>query len=456
MISWRKHYKKGLIAISLLLSTGASVYAQGDPKKGQDLFKTNCTACHALDKQVIGPALGGVVDRLKKEQNLDTDWLHKWIKDNKALRASGDKYANEVFEKFNKTEMLQFPSLSDQDIDDILAYTTDPPKEEPAADKADGAPAADSMASIEAAKAQQLNTKIMVAALVAIAGLLFWLLLVIKRLVKLQQSPELSELNATKITSFSKLYEKYSFVGKGIIALLALFAAYGVWNWLMWIGVYKGYQPEQPIYFSHKIHAGENKIDCQLCHSSAKYGKVSEIPSVNVCMNCHRAISEYKGKYIEPGKDREFYTGEIKKIYAAAGWDESKQAYTGKTTPIEWTRIHNMPDFVYFNHAQHVVAGEQAIINGFNAKQKDQANKIDVVCKACHGKIDTMNVVQMANNFTMGWCIECHRTTEVDMNNGYNKEYFKNLHDKLKKQYGEGTKITVDAIGGLECGKCHY
>ncbi|WP_312761031.1 c-type cytochrome [Epilithonimonas sp.] len=456
MISWRKHYKKGLIAISLLLSTGASVYAQGDPKKGQDLFKTNCTACHALDKQVIGPALGGVVDRLKKEQNLDTDWLHKWIKDNKALRASGDKYANEVFEKFNKTEMLAFPSLSEQDIDDILAYTTDPPKEEAVADNAEGAGAADNMAAVEAAKAQQLNSKIMIASLIAIAGLLFWLLLKIRQLVKLQQSPELSELNATRITSFSVLYEKYSFVGKGIIALLALFAAYGVWNWLMWIGVYKGYAPEQPIYFSHKIHAGENKIDCQLCHSSAKYGKVSEIPSVNVCMNCHRSISEYKGKYLEPGKDREFYTGEIKKIYAAAGWDESKQAYTGKTENVEWTRIHNMPDFVYFNHAQHVVAGEQAIINSFNAKQKDPANKIDVVCKACHGKIDTMNVVQMANDFTMGWCIECHRTTEVDMNNGYNKEYFKNLHDKLKKQYGEGSKVTVDAIGGLECGKCHY
>ncbi|GGG43725.1 c-type cytochrome [Epilithonimonas arachidiradicis] len=456
MISWRKHYKKGLIAISLLLSTGASVYAQGDPKKGQELFKTNCTACHALDKQVIGPALGGVVDRLKKEQNLDTDWLHKWIKDNKALRASGDKYANEVFEKFNKTEMLQFPNLTDQDINDILEYTTNPPAEEPAADNAGEAANANDLASIEAAKAQQLNSKIMVAALIAIAGLLFWLLLKVRQLVKIQQSPELSELNSTRLTSFSKLYEKYSYVGKGVIALLALFAAYGVWNWLMWIGVYKGYAPEQPIYFSHKIHAGENKIDCQLCHSSAKYGKVSEIPSVNVCMNCHRAISEYKGKYIEPGKDREFYTGEIKKIYAAAGWDESKQAYTGKTTPIEWTRIHNMPDFVYFNHAQHVVAGEQAIISSFNAKQKDPANKIDVVCKACHGKIDTMNVVQMANNFTMGWCIECHRTTEVDMNNGYNKEYFKNLHDKLKKQYGEGTKITVDAIGGLECGKCHY
>ena len=456
MISWRKHYKKGLIAIGLLLSTGASVYAQGDPKKGQELFKANCTACHALDKQIVGPALGGVVDRLKTEQNLDTDWLHKWIKDNKSLRESGDKYANEVYEKFNKTEMLAFTSLSDQDIDDILEYTTNPPKEEEAAADGKAGEAANSVASIEAEKAQLLNSKIMIAALIAIAGLLFWVLLKIRQLVKLQQSPELSDLDSTRITSLSALYQKYHYVGKALVAILAVLAVYGVWNSLMWIGVYKGYKPEQPIYFSHKIHVGENKIDCQLCHSGAKYGKVSEIPSMNVCMNCHRSISEYKGKYIEPGKDREFYTNEIKKIYQHVGWDESKQAYTGKSEPVEWVRIHNMPDFVYFNHSQHVVAGEQAIINSFNAKQKDPANKIDVVCKACHGKIDTMNVVQMANDFTMGWCIECHRTTEVDMNNGYNKEYFKNLHDKLKKQYGEGSKITVDAIGGLECGKCHY
>lgn len=456
MISWRKHYKKGLIAISLLLSTGASVYAQGDPKKGQDLFKANCAACHALDKKVVGPALGGIVDKLKKEQNLDTDWLHKWIINNDKLRASGDKYANQVYEENGKVAMQVFEGkLTEADVDDILAYTTNPPAEEPAADKAGDAAATD-MQSVQADKANQLNSKIMVAAFIAIAGLLFWLLLKIRQLVKLQQSPELSELNSTRITSFSQLYEKYSYVGKALVAFLAIFALYGVWNWLMWIGVYKGYKPEQPIYFSHKIHAGENKIDCQLCHSGAKYGKVSEIPSLNVCMNCHRSISEYKGKYLEPGKDREFYTGEIKKIYQHVGWDESKQAYTGKTEPVEWTRIHNMPDFVYFNHSQHVVAGEQAIINGFNAKQKDPANKIDVVCKACHGKIDTMNVVQMANNFTMGWCIDCHRTTEVDMTNGYNKEYFKNLHDKLKKQYGEGSKITVDAIGGLECGKCHY
>jgi len=452
MISWRKHYKKTLIAIGLLLSTSASFYGQdGDPKNGEKLFKANCTACHALDKQVIGPPLKGVVERVKTEGGVDRDWLHKWIKDNKALRASGDKYANEIFEKFNKTEMQQFPNLTEKDIDDILAFTTNPPA--PEEKKPEANPATDATA---AAPADKTTTNIVIISLLAIAGLLVWILVKLRQLVKLGQSEDLAGLNESRVRSFSEMYEKFHYIGKGLLAILAVLAAYGVWNWLMWIGVYKGYKPEQPIYFSHKIHAGEQKIDCQLCHSSAKYGKVSEIPSMNVCMNCHRTISEYNADhYMEPGKDKAFYDGEIQKIYAATGWDPEKQQYTGKTQPVEWTRIHNMPDFVYFNHSQHVIAGEQAIINSFNKKNPN--NKIDVVCKACHGKIDTMNVVQMANDFTMGWCIECHRTTEVDMNNGYNKEYFKNLHDKLKKQYPQdGGKITVDAIGGLECGKCHY
>ncbi|CAD0222771.1 c-type cytochrome [Chryseobacterium sp. D764] len=452
MISWRKHYKKTLIAIGLLLSTSASFYGQdGDPKNGEKLFKANCTACHALDKQVVGPPLKGVVERVKTEGGVDKDWLHKWIKDNKALRASGDKYANEIFEKFNKTEMQVFPNLTDKDIDDILAFTTNPPA--PEEKKPEATPATDAAA---AAPADKTTTNVVIISLLAIAGLLVWILVKLRQLVKLGQSEDLAGLNETRVRSFSEMYEKFHYIGKGLLAILAILAAYGVWNWLMWIGVYKGYKPEQPIYFSHKIHAGEQKIDCQLCHSSAKYGKVSEIPSMNVCMNCHRTISEYNADhYMEPGKDKAFYDGEIQKIYAATGWDPAKQQYTGKTQPVEWTRIHNMPDFVYFNHSQHVIAGEQAIINSFNKKNPN--NKIDVVCKACHGKIDTMNVVQMANDFTMGWCIECHRTTEVDMNNGYNKEYFKNLHDKLKKQYPQdGGKITVDAIGGLECGKCHY
>jgi hypothetical protein len=174
-------------------------------------------------------------------------------------------------------------------------------------------------------------SSIILVSLVSIAGLLLWILLKLSQLVKLQRkSDEISELDATRIHSVGEFYNKYQTFGKTVMGLLAVLALYGIWNWLMWVGVYKGYQPDQPIYFSHKIHAGENKIDCQLCHSGAKYGKVSEIPSVNVCMNCHKGISEYKGKYIEEGKSRDFYTGEIKKIYEAAGWDEASQTYTGK------------------------------------------------------------------------------------------------------------------------------
>lgn len=452
MISWKKHYRKGILALGLFLMTNLSINAQ-DAQNGKKLFETNCKSCHALDKQLVGPALGGVVARLQEEQGLDNEWFQKWIKDNKALRASGDKYANEVFEKFKGVEMTAFPNLSESDINDILEYTTNPPVEEEKGGEA--VTVEDAAAQLEAQKTAELNSTILMISLLTISGLLLWLLLKLRQLVKLQRAEELAGLENSQAMSFGEFYEKYQNVGKGILAVLAALAFYGVWNWLMWIGVYKGYQPEQPIYFSHKIHAGINKIDCQLCHSSAKYGKVSEIPSANVCMNCHRLISEYNGEYMEPGKDKAFYDGEIQKIYAAVGWDLEKQEYTGKTKPIEWTRIHNMPDFVYFDHSQHVIAGEKAIISSHNQKNPD--DKIDVVCKACHGKIDTMNVVQMANDFTMGWCIECHRTTEIDMDNAYNQEYFKGLHEKLKKQYpsSEG-KITVDAIGGIECGKCHY
>lgn len=443
------------MTLGILFSTNALTYGQnGDPANGEKLFKANCTACHALDKKVVGPALGGIEKKIKDDAGLQPDWLHKWIKNSQEVISSGDKYANEIFKEYNNTPMPPFPSLTDKDIDDILAYTTNPPAAAPAAP----AETADSPAALEAQqKAQQENTnsKIIIGAFAVIALLLVWLLFRLKELVRLQRNPDLDESQTAQAVSFAELYQKYNKAAKLVLTVLTFIAAYGIWNWLMWIGVYKGYQPDQPIHFSHRIHAGENKIDCQVCHTGAKYGKVSEIPSVNVCMNCHRMISEYNGKYMEPGFTKEDYDGEIKKVYEAAGWDAGSQQYTGKTKPIEWVRIHNMPDFVYFNHSQHVVAGEKAIIDSYNKKHPN--DQIDVVCKACHGKVDTMNVVKMANDFTMGWCVECHRTTEVDMSNGYNSAYFKDLHDKLKKQYpkSEG-KITVDAIGGLECAKCHY
>jgi len=205
------------------------------------------------------------------------------------------------------------------------------------------------------------------------------------------------------------------------LILLAIIGLVQGWYALKGLGVTQGYEPDQPIKFSHKIHAGDNGIQCLYCHSGAEKSRHANIPSANVCMNCH--------KYISKGP----VTGdvEIKKIYAAVDWDGSKMGPNQK--PIQWVRVHNLPDLAYFNHAQHVNVG-----------------KID--CAKCHGDVQKMDVLAQDQPLTMGWCIECHRTTEVQMkDNGY----YTGLHEELTKKYGTD-KITVDKIGGLDCQRCHY
>ncbi len=181
-----------------------------------------------------------------------------------------------------------------------------------------------------------------------------------------------------------------------------LSSGYYVYAWMMQVGIDEGYMPVQPIHYSHKIHSGENKIECKYCHSSARVSKHSGIPSLNVCMNCHKNIAEYNGEEdLENGYDRDFYTNEIKKLYAAVGWDEDNQVYTGKTQPVKWVRIHNLPDHVYFNHAQHV----------------EVAN---IECQKCHGPVEEMEIMYQYSPLTMGWCINCHRESNIDLK-GKNK-----------------------------------
>jgi hypothetical protein len=196
------------------------------------------------------------------------------------------------------------------------------------------------------------------------------------------------------------------------------------WNELLAVGVQQGYQPEQPIAFSHKIHAGENGVDCNYCHSGARHSKSAGVPSVNVCMNCHT--------YINSGTISG--TEEISKIYNAIGFDpESKTYIEGyEQKPIKWVRIHNLPDLAYFNHSQHV-------------------NVAGVECQTCHGPIEEMAVVEQYSPLTMGWCIECHRETKVDLDN----PYYHDLNENWVKKY-HGEDMTAEKIGGLECGKCHY
>ena len=251
-----------------------------------------------------------------------------------------------------------------------------------------------------------------------------------KNLVKLNDQKEGSEPLEDKgmMDDFLGFFKKYKVVTAVFGLLVFGYISILGWDALSGVGVYTGYQPKQPIWFSHKIHAGQNGINCVYCHNSVEKGKAAGIPSVNICMNCHMGVQEGK----QSG------TKEIAKIYDAIGWDADKLQYIEgyEQKPIEWVRIHNLQDFVYFNHSQHVVVGKQE-------------------CQTCHGEIQEMDEVYQYSELTMGWCIDCHRETKVTMkDNGYYEEVHSELVEKYKDQGLES--FTVEQIGGLECVKCHY
>jgi mono/diheme cytochrome c family protein len=413
------------LSLILLLAFSTALSAQeGDPAKGKSLFNANCAACHQLDKKMTGPALRNIEARLADEQGLDRDWIFAWIRNSAGVIKSGDAYANKIFNEFGGTAMTPFPQLSDEDLSNILAYTAQVKAEPVAAQTAATSTSEDSGASIS-------NELILGALAILFLLLAFGLYLVNKTLRRFAAAKNI-DLPETHRTPLWKAFVQNQFLVLVTVIFLLLASAYFAFGYLMQIGVDQGYQPVQPIHFSHKIHGGDNAIDCKYCHSSARVSKTSGIPSLNVCMNCHKSIYEYKGE-TTPEYSKEFYDGEIKKLYAAAGWDDAAQQYTGESQPVKWVRIHNLPDFVYFNHSQHVtVAG--------------------VECQTCHGPVETMEVVSQFSPLTMGWCIDCHKTTNIKVkDNGY----YKKIHEELSKKYGV-EELTEAQMGGLECGKCHY
>ncbi|MFV0539961.1 MAG: c-type cytochrome, partial [Aestuariibaculum sp.] len=418
----------GLSLIFLLAFSTAITAQEGDPAKGKTLFNTNCAACHQLDKKMTGPALRNIQQKLEEEQGLDKEWLASWIRNSTALIKSGDAYANKIFEEYSKMPMTPFPQLSDQDIDDILAYTAQQKQAAPAQ-----ATAAQVASQTGGESSGGVNNQVILAAFAILFLLLvLGLYLVNKTLRRFAavQNVELPEANSGK--SVWKAFVKNQFLMLVLSVFLLLAGAYYAYGYFMQIGIDQGYQPVQPIHFSHKIHAGDNNIDCKFCHSSARVSKTSGIPSLNVCMNCHKSIYEYNGETTAE-YTKEFYDGEIKKLYDAVGWSDEDQSYTGETKPVKWVRIHNLPDFVYYNHSQHVeVAGLE--------------------CQTCHGPVEEMEVMYQYSSLTMGWCIDCHRKTEVKVEDN---EYYAKIHEELSKKYGV-EKLTVAQMGGLECGKCHY
>ncbi|MEQ8324889.1 MAG: c-type cytochrome [Vicingaceae bacterium] len=393
-------------------------YSQID---GEKLFKTNCSACHAITaKKLIGPGLAGVEERWE-----DKALLYQWIKNSASVLEMGDPYATQLYEKYNKSIMPAQP-VNDEEITAILAYVANPPV------VADAAPAAGEGLAQLAEKEPTIQPWIVLLGVVVLLYILMSLLRSLQyTLRKIEADKE--GLPVPEQLSLSRSIGKWIGANKTLFALmlivLGVVSAKAGWDALFTIGIYQGYEPEQPIAFSHKIHAGAQKIDCNYCHSAARHGKSAGIPTANVCMNCHT--------YIQEGAVNG--TEEISKIYAANGYDPEAGSYTAESEgPIKWVKIHNLPDHAYFNHSQHVTVGK-------------------VACQTCHGPIEEMDVVQQWAPLTMGWCINCHRETKVSAEgNGYYDEIHSRFTEEMKKEFMKDGVITVSEYGGIECAKCHY
>ena len=401
-----------------------ALYAQD----GKQLFQANCQSCHALDKKLSGPALRGVTERgpWGDRKNL-YDWVH-----NPAAFIPTTPYTKTLQAEYGQI-MPGFPQLTNEQIEAIFKFieTAPPPGGEGGAQ---GAPAAGTATETGAAG----NSAI-------IFGIISIILAIIA-LILLQVNSNLKKLSDDK-EGIQRPEPVPFYRNKIYISLLALLL-FVVGGYLMAkgtinLGRQKNYQPTQPIYYSHKVHAGINQISCLYCHGNAWESKHAAIPSINVCMNCHKSISTYeKGPklYAEDGTEING-TAEIQKLYAAAGYTAGQQNWDpSKAKPVEWIKIHNLPDHVYFNHAQHVNAGK-------------------VQCQTCHGPVQDMDKVYQFSDLSMGWCINCHRETKVDFNTSDstgNKFYsiYEKFHNDIKS--GKMDSVTVNDIGGLECQKCHY
>lgn len=457
-----KHSVRSILSILFLFflsATQMNIYAQDaiDQAKwdaGKTLFKSQCQACHLPDKKMTGPALQYAkqrwIDNADHDGKSGEEWFYEWVRNNPAVLESGNPYANQIYNEYNKSVMSLFPQLSNEDIDNIFYYADNYDK----GAKVAAVVVEDPSTSNGSSFPMKTFLWILVGGLLIVTLILWRVFAILARLNAEKEGKTLPE--AVPFWKNKKLITLLSI-------LVVVFVAYYTASNAMALGRQQNYAPEQPIKYSHELHAGKFQIDCQYCHSGAAESKHSNIPSISVCMNCHKNIQS------GPEHGRK----EIAKIYSAIGYNPNtgtyfpenspeadvkaalveylKQDYTEGVDqkeldasleasfamfkkPVEWVRIHNLPDHVYFNHAQHVTAGK-------------------VECQTCHGNIQEMAVVAQHSPLSMGWCINCHRETEVDMSNSYYQVYEK-YHEDLKS--GAMDKVTVEDIGGTECQKCHY
>ena len=407
------------LAVLFFMLVGVSAYA-ADPAvvnsdeaiaAGKAVFNANCKTCHKLDQKYIGPALRGATDRNSAA------WVKTWIINSQAVIASGDAYAVALYKEYNNSIMPSYTFLSDAELDGVLAYIEYGDKVDPtAAAAAPGAAAGDPAATAAGSGIPNEYLSIIVGVLVFILLLILIVLgmivTVLTKYINKQDLPEEDKEFVSQKTNYSKIFKSDAviiIVTAVVVAFVAKTAIDGLYS----IGVHQGYAPAQPIAFSHSLHAGQYEVACQYCHTGVEIGKSANIPSANICMNCHTHIQNVGGK--------EGISPEIQKIYNAVDNNQ----------PIEWVRVHNLPDLAYFNHAQHVAVG-------------------GVECQTCHGPIQEMEVVGQHSTLTMGWCIDCHRQTEIATEGNVYYDKLVQLHSTSKDA------LKVKDIGGLECAKCHY
>ncbi|MFN8690439.1 MAG: c-type cytochrome, partial [Cyclobacteriaceae bacterium] len=287
MMHYRVARFHSFLTLLFFLTVSFTLFAQTVPtddesiKSGEQLFKTNCYTCHRVKQKWTGPALAGYETRVPS-----IAWTIEWVKNSAKLIASGDEYANKIFKEYNNSQMTAFTNLKDDQILDILAYV------EAEAKKVDApAPGQDTAAQAgggAAVPSAYLNL-IIIGMFVILLLLLVILVLIVNALKKFLNQRDLSEEDKDVVES---PYTAASIIrSPGFIFVVVFVVSAVVFktviDGLYSIGVQQGYAPKQPIAFSHKIHAGVNEVDCKYCHTGVLKGKQANIPSANICMNCH-------------------------------------------------------------------------------------------------------------------------------------------------------------------------
>ena len=194
-----------------------------------------------------------------------------------------------------------------------------------------------------------------------------------------------------------------------ILVVVVITGAFWYWGSPYYTDV--GYQPEQPVPYSHKFHVGELGMDCRYCHTGVEISAVAGIPPTQTCMNCHVMVKP---------------TSDSLKVVKNS-WDNNK--------PIQWVRVHKSPDYVYFDHSAHVNVG--------------------VGCKTCHGRIDRMNVVMQSEPLSMSWCLDCHRNPENHLRPVSKITNMDWLPDESHKEFAQQMIQDLNITPPTGCQGCH-